>query len=363
LAEASLQFDNTEVMDGLLDWYKKRTGSSLARGTLRGYLQSLENDGYEVVRPYCANKRKEQDEIEPPEHLTKEQLFDRAWDEYRALIGMSAKHKSPKSIKSKDGRRRKICVISDTHGKPHADGIVSIIAERPGVVLVVGDVFDLLAVSKFPHMENIPIEAEMASVRAMLEQLSSVATVKLVSGNHDIRLFKWFCQKVGSEYLRFVHTDILGMSVANLPNCQVVKNNHTFHLANGKTLIDTMNDEFMVTEGDAVFMHAEVARKGGGNTARYLANEWYPMWQGVLGMPNVRVLGQAHVHSANTEYSRGGHLICLELGCMVHPSVLNYQLAGNVGYRAPTIGYYTLEQTKKNSEWFTEPNSVRFTLC
>ncbi len=291
-------------------------------------------------------------------------LFDLAWDEYRELVGMSRRHRSPKQAKSKKGNRRKLVICSDTHGSPYQAGVVSILNEKPDIILVVGDVFDMLSLSRFPHLEEAPIETEMANIRAMTEEFSSVAQVLMCKGNHDARVFRFFASHVDAKYLKFVNTDMLTMSVAGLSNCKVVENLHGWNLASGKILPDAMKDNFMIFQGDACFMHAETARKWDNTTVRGLATEWYPMWKGILGLPDIRVLGQAHVHGSSISYSQGGHLLTLELGCLLNPSVLSYQLSGDTRYRAATIGYWVMEQTKnKKGDWTTEPNSVHFELC
>ena len=354
-------------MDELTDWFDKVKGKKIARSTLRMYLSDLETKGYEVTRP-----KKNGDHItlqkntEEADRSISERpdLFDLAWDEYRELIGMSRKHKSPKQSVTKNGNRRKLVICSDTHGSPYQAGVVSILNERPDVILVVGDIFDMLSLSRFPHLEEAPIETEMANIRAMAEQFSSVAEVLMCKGNHDARVFRFFAARVDTKYLKFVNTDMLSMSITGLSNCKVVENMHGWNLASGRVLPDVMKDDFMIFQGDACFMHAESARKGDQSTVRALANEWYPMWRGVLGLPDIKVLGQAHVHASSIAYGQGGHLLTLELGCLLNPQVLNYQLSGDTRYRAATIGYWILEQSKnKKGEWTTEPNSVRFELC
>jgi predicted phosphodiesterase len=360
ISKASFKYADTQVLDGLAKEF------GLSRNTVRGYISYIDSQGVSVRRPYSNGTRniEQRGTIDPPRTASeKAEYFQRAWLEYQELIGMPRNHKAPKQRKIKPGTHRKLAVFSDTHGSPYKEGIASVINEKPDMILVVGDIFDQLCVSRFPHSENVTIESEMANVRAMVEELSSAGEVLLSRGNHDSRMWKMFASKIDAQYLQFVNTNMLSMSITGLDNCRVVENLHGFHLASGKILPNEMKDDFMIFMGDACFMHAESARKGDQNTVRPLATEWYPMWKGVLGLPDIKLLGQAHVHGASMSYSQGGHLLTLELGCMLNPAVLNYQLSGDTRYRAATIGYWIIEQEKKNGNWITNPNSVRFNLC
>jgi hypothetical protein len=349
----------------MMEWYLQRTGSKITKSTMRGYLQNLEDEGYKVVRPYF-NGMKKEEEPEIDESLTKKQHFDLVWDAYRELIGMSKNHKPPKMPKSRVGRRRKLCIASDSHGDPYLKGVIGICNEKPDLILLAGDIMDCLAVSRFEKPNYIPIEKEVANVRAMLEQFCSVAPVRMCRGNHDIRALRYFLQKLDPQVVAsfraigVINPDILSITATGLKNCEVVSNMHGFHTVGGDNLINAMAEEWMIVEGDAVFMHAEKARKGELSTARAIATEWYASWKKLLDLPDARVLAQAHVHTAGVGYSNGGHQILIELGCMTNPSVLQYQLNGDLKYRPPTIGYTVMEQDKKDGKWITDPTSIRF---
>ena len=289
-------------------------------------------------------------------------LFDLAWDEYRDFIGMSRKHKAPKAKPSKVGKRRKLAVISDTHGRPFTKGLVQMTEEKPDMVLIVGDVCDLMAVSKFDKDIVVPIEEDMANVRAMVEFLASKCPVYLARGNHDSRVWRYFVRRIEPQYMKLVWTDILGMSIQGIDNAHVVDNLHGFTTTDGNKFEDILKTSFLIFEGDAVFGHAEAARKHELTTVRAL-HEWYENWRRPMGWPDVRLIGQAHVHGAAVGYPHAGHLVTMELGCMLEPSVLQYTMMGDLRYRPPVIGYSIIEQGRVGKDWKTDLSSVRFVPC
>lgn len=347
-----------------MKWYSNRMGSSLARCSIRDYLRDLEKHGLEVTRPFINNKRssviqEEEDEVEIP--TDKKVLFDLAWDEYRSFIGMSKRHKPPKQAKSKVGQRRKIAVISDCHGKPHVAGIEAMLKEKPDLALLVGDITDLASCSRFAQELRIPIDQDLANVRAMLERISEVCPVEMGSGNHDRRLSSYFSNRIDADYMRFVWTNVLEMSAQGLENVSVVKNMHGFQTPGGHIFEEVLKTSFLIFQGDAVFGHAEAARKHELTTVRAFA-EWYNNWRKPMMWPDASVIGQAHIHRAAVGFGSGGHNIMIELGTMLDPSVLQYTMESDIRYSPPVVGYTILEQTKKNGNWTTEKNSVRFCL-
>jgi hypothetical protein len=345
------------VIDGMAEWSLN--------------LYDLDQRGYKVVRPYSykAHQKEQDDLIEPDTPLTPVKHFDTVYQGYRRLIGMSDKHKSPNPPSRKVGKRRKLCICSDTHGDPYQKGVAGICAEKPDLILIVGDIYDCLAVSRFEKPNYIPLEIESANVRAMLEEFAAVAPVKLCKGNHDNRVLRMFLQRMDPQViasmraLGMINADILAITSLGLPNVEVCNNLYGFHTVGGDVMPEAMKDGWMIFAGDACFMHAEKARKGELTTVRAIATEWYFQWRKILGLPDVRVLAQAHVHSAGIGYANGGHLIMLELGCMTNPQVLQYQMDGNMGYRPPTIGYMVIEQNQKDGKWITDPASIRFIPC
>jgi len=358
LSKASFKYADTEVLDGLAEEFR------LSRNTIRNYLQSIEVMGHPVRRPYSVKTKKTiSPEIPPPETAAeREEYFDFAWKEYQDLIGMSRSHKPPKAIKSKVGLRRRLAVISDTHGRPFSKGISKMLSEKPDLVIAADDIHDLMAVSKFPKDIDIPIEEDVANVRAMVETIAGQCHIKLCRGNHDDRLSKYMMSRIDARYMKLVNTDMLGWAVMNVPNAEVVNNLHGFTTSQGSVFPDVLQTSFLIFEGDAVFGHAEMARKGELNTVRGVY-EWYENWRRAMDWPEAAFFGQAHVHRAGLAYPSGGHRIIAELGAMLTPGVLQYAMAGNPAYTPPTIGYTILEQHKERGNWKTDLNSCQFVLC
>jgi predicted phosphodiesterase len=275
---------------------------------------------------------------------------------------MSRNHKPPKQRKTKEGKRRRLAVFSDAHGRPYMQGIARMLSDKPDLVIGAGDIHDLLAVSKFPKDVDIPIEEDVANVRAMVELIASQCELELCKGNHDDRLSRYFMDRIEARYMKLVDTDMLGWAVKNVPNAKIVNNLHGFTTSQGTVFPDVLSTSFLIFEGDAVFGHAEMARKGELNTVRGVY-EWYDNWRRVLGWPEAAFFGQAHVHRAGLAYPSGGHRVLAELGAILEPSTLQYAMSGNASYSPPTIGYTILEQYKENGAWKTDLNSCHFTLC
>ncbi len=312
-------------------------------------------------RPYSSTYPDESAKPEPPKPLPKEQLYEAAWQEYCKLIGRPVQKPNPKPPKQKAGTRRKLIVVCDTHGDPHKAGIEKALSEKPDLMLFVGDVMDCFAFSRFEKNRTTPIEQEMANIRAMAERVSSVCPSKWVLGNHDSRTWKYFVRTVNPEFMHLVNTNILETTLRGLDNCEIVVNNHTF-TSGCSEYKDVLESSFLVFEGDAVFGHAETARKYELTTVRAF-EDWYDLWRRPLGWVDARVIGQAHTHRAGIGYSAGGHRVHLELGAMLNPAVLDYQFRGDIRYTPVCLGYTVMEQNLKEGLWTTDLNSVRFVLC
>lgn len=318
------------------------------------------------MRPVYAGRRQapvEQNKLEPAE---RGKYFEAAWEEYCALIGRNPKQKiaTPKKPTKRNANHRRLAVISDTHGRPHQAGIEAMLREKPDRVLVAGDVYDLMAVSRFDKAMVVPVEEDIANVRAMVERIASECDVALAQGNHDKRMWKYFTQRVSTEYMRFVFTDMLSLAIQGISNASIAYNLHGFTSGNGHNFGEMLETSFLIFEGDAVFGHAEIAMRHELTSVRKL-REWYNIWRKPLDWTEAVVIGQAHTHRAGIGYPAGGHAIDVELGCMLHPSVVQYQMDGDARYVPPTIGYTILEQHREHDKapWKTDRNSVQFTLC
>ena len=160
---------------------------------------------------------------------------------------MSKRHKPPKTPKSKVGHRRKIAILSDTHGDVYKPGLNRMLAEKPDLTLLVGDAMDCFSLSRFTKSKDIPLETELANTRGMFVMITSVCPLKVAMGNHDRRFLIYLSNRIDSKYIKHLNMDLLTLSANGLDGVEIVEDAQSFTTPGGERFNGAMSTSFMIT--------------------------------------------------------------------------------------------------------------------
>lgn len=289
--------------------------------------------------------------------------FEKHWKLFCKLIGRDPTRPIPKTKVAVEKDSRKVVVLCDIHGKPYMPIQEAIRNEQPDIIVYDGDIFDAYAYSKYAQKMVLPIEDELAHIRAMLEYNSQFCPRQLLTrGNHEDRAFKYFTARVDTEFLPLIKWNLLELAAEGIGGVEVVENRFRYLLPGGEAIEDAFENCWIIILGDAIAGHANVARKGDTRSVAIFM-EWVDKWRLQLGMPDPSLLIQAHVHGAGISYGKGGHQILIEGGFAGNLHALDYSMDyGHVGWRPTVFGYTTFIQKQVKKEWKTDLPSVRFNL-
>lgn len=342
------RFRDGEHPDDLVKLVKDDYDVKIEAGTLTRRLQEL-------------NNRPPVDVIEP---LSRKDGFERYLKMFYTLIGRDPRRPIVSHARrGRPGRTRNVVILCDLHGDPQHDLIAKALRDQPDLIVLDGDVFDAFALSEFPKDEDIPVEKELAAVRAMLEGLAGVP-IQMNSGNHDDRAKKYFQRRISPALMPLVKFNLLEMVALGLPHVEVVKNTYSFSTPQGKVFDGAIRNDWITHLGeDAIVGHAETSRKGEGRSVAAFA-EWVDKWRRPLGWPEPRLIVQAHVHRGAKLAPNGGHRILVEGGFSGNVRKLQYTHDfGATKYDPPVFGYTRLKQCQEGGRWMTDRSSVDFVIC
>lgn len=246
---------------------------------------------------------------------------------------------------SSGGMEYKALVISDTHF-PFAceSAIYRAIQDHADAneMILLGDVFDMHAASRFSKEHQISIETEVFRVKRFLEYATSVfPRVVILQGNHDTRPMRWINTanpSVGMlmlspiDYIRYLwmnegNTETI--SKICLPRYDVAWSHRDYPIR--------LDHVYCV--GDALLGHFEKSNKGPATTVYRLTMEWLPQWIDTLPAQSVGCIMQGHVHRLSK--SMFGRVTMIETGCMCY--VMDYAIK-SPNYSLPGLGYAVLYQ-------------------
>lgn len=288
--------------------------------------------------------------LEPEEDQLPRFAFEREWAIWQKHIGQAReRYAGPPKAKARVGRL-KVLVVPDLHAPFHDQPKVAAMLERErdaDICVLMGDIGDGFALSRFTKFETMPYEEELAAVTLLMQTFSErFPIVKVIEGNHDNRLEKHLCEKLSPDFvaaIRFMTGGSLSPIHAlakKFPNIEL-----SSHDAEGGSV------KWFTTLGDAIFLHAEKYSRVPGAAVRAI-DEWLTDFEDQMQIPEWRVMFQAHTHAMSWLPWRSGKLLC-EVGCLCKS--MGYMTSARMGGRPQRRGYVTLEQVDGR----TDINSVR----
>ena len=199
-------------------------------------------------------------------------------------------------------------------------------------VIVMDEVMDCYALSRFTKSENIPFEIELDRTVRLYEYLSEKfpnSVIILLNTNHSNRVSK----KASDihESLRFlVNSDINRVLSRPFPNIIPV-------------------DQWFVQINDAIFCHCERVSNAyltrSGSVTKAFA--FFTDWKYALGLNDFNIIAQGHTHQVNVSYERAGTCKIMETGCLCKP--LSYPVEKAYG-RPQVAGYGVVIQSGGKSD-------------
>jgi len=267
--------------------------------------------------------------------------YDEAWAAWRRRLGMAKdRYRGPK-IKLQSSERQRVLVLPDIHAPYHHPQMLAdvIEAERTAdICVVMGDISDSYAISRFDKSHRAPIDEEIRQVEIILATLSErFPEVRIIRGNHDARLERQLTARLNDlefiqaiKYMTGGTLDFVQAAARRFPNVQVC----------GVNAADGHRADWMMVLGDVVFLHAEKFSRVPISALRSI-EEWLSDNERMLGLPDDwRVVIQAHTHQLSWHPWRANKLL-VECGCLCQTP--GYAVSARVGGRPQRRGYVTLE--------------------
>lgn len=278
-------------------------------------------------------------------------MVNRQWQDWITTVGQTTEYYRP--CKRRPGRkeREKILVIPDLHVPFHHKAAIAHMMRNDGDAdraVVMGDVGDAFALSRFIKYTHVPYQEEITALVQMFEQLSAAfPQIDLIAGNHDgLRLEKALRTALDADFMAAVNF-ICGGVLS--PVDAIASKFRNVRLSGHR--VDNHNVRWFTQIGDALFTHAEAFSRVPGAAMRRI-EEWVTDMERTLRLNPWRVIVQAHTHQLGL-FPWLSDKLMVECGCLCETH--GYQLSPKLGGRPQRLGYVVLEQTKG----VTEINSVR----
>lgn len=253
------------------------------------------------------------------------------------------------SVKKPSGKPTRILVIPDLHAPFHEESMLDVALGTPAdVVVVMGDVLDMYAVSRFTQYEKVTADDEWTSGQKIMQRIADkYPEVHVITGNHDKRLERQVRSHVPLEWVEFIlkanggSLNPLKAICREFPNVRVVEN-----------VIDSrLSADWFVKIGDCIFSHAEKYSRVPGSALRGV-EEWFSDFEHVTGVTGYKVVVQAHTHSMCMFPWRADKWL-VECGCLCKQH--GYQYQSRISGRPQRRGFVTMSQT----DGVTDVNSIR----
>jgi hypothetical protein len=247
----------------------------------------------------------------PIEPLTSYEDARAQWE--REIGQMRERYKGPAKPRPERARQH-VAVCADLHIPFHEPEFLAEFITRESkktdVCVVVGDLSDAYALSRFLLYESMPWSREWAAVQVALEALSEAfPVVRLVVGNHDARLHKQLLSRLTPdmmEAVKFLTGGVLcplTMLSRRFTNVEIARH----ETRDGQTI------DWFTTIGDVWLGHPEVwSIVPTGSTRKVeqtLGTKWRE-WE----LEQYRLIAVAHTHQYSDILWRGARLI--ETGCL-----------------------------------------------
>lgn len=279
--------------------------------------------------------------------------FEREWMTFQKELGMARDRYSGPSRRAARVGRLKILVVPDLHAPFHDKTAIAAMLEREAdadIAVLMGDIGDGYALSRFVKYERVSYEEELAAVTVLLQAFSErFPLVRVVTGNHDgPRLEKQLRDRLSPDFI----SAILMMTGGTLDPIQAICKrfaNIEFEPAKAGRHVAP----WLTQIGDAVFCHAEKFSRVPGAALRAI-EEWLSDFDQTLQLNPWRVLCQAHTHALSMIPWHADRLL-VEVGCLCE--VHGYQMVAKISGRPQRVGWATLEQIDGK----TDINSVKLT--
>jgi predicted phosphodiesterase len=280
----------------------------------------------------------------PPDVLTRPEpigTYDEARAAWNARLGIAKDRYRGPSKRQVDPARQRVLVLPDIHAPYHHPQMLAdaIEAERKAdICVVMGDVSDSYALSRFDQSHRAPVEEEIRQVEIILATLSETfPDVRLIRGNHDARLERQLTARLRDlefiqaiKYMTGGTLDFVQAAARKFPNVQVC----------GIDAADGQRADWMMVLGDVVFLHAEKFSRVPGSALRGI-EEWLSDNERMLGLPpDWRVVIQAHTHQLGMFPYRADKLL-VECGCLCQTP--GYAVSARVGGRPQRRGYVAFD--------------------
>lgn len=278
--------------------------------------------------------------------------YEAEWQRFAREIGMVRDRYAGPSKRPVRIGRMKILVIPDLHAPFHDRAMLATMLEREkdaDLAVVMGDIGDGYAFSKYIKYESVPYEQELAAITQILEQLSErFPSTLVIQGNHDApRLEKQLRDRLSSDMV----SAIQAMTGGSLDPIEALCQRRFPNVSLASHPVGRHRVKWMAQVGDAIFCHAEKYSRVPGAALRAI-EEWFADNERVVELNPWRVVVQAHTHQLGVIPYRADKLL-VECGCLA--TTPGYALTARIGGRPQRMGYCTIEQC----DGVTDFNSVR----
>ena len=289
----------------------------------------------------CAKKLRRGDGlVEDAQAIPKGLPFEREWAIWLKEIGAAKdRYTGPAVSKARQGRLR-ILVVPDLHAPFHDPAAVAAMLERErdiDIAVLMGDIGDGYALSRFLKYEQCPYTQELASVTLLLQTFSErFPLVRIIEGNHDgARLEKQLLERLTPDMVSAIRS-MTGGTLSPIhalcrrfPNIEFAPATAGRHRAGWLTQI-----------GDALFCHAEKFSRVPGAALRSI-EDWMLDFEQTVDLHPWRVIVQAHTHQLSYFPYHADKLL-MEAGCLC--TTHGYQMSARIGGRPQRRGWIVLEQ-------------------
>jgi predicted phosphodiesterase len=267
--------------------------------------------------------------------------YDDAVAAWNHRLGIARERYRGPSKRQVDQTRQRVLVLPDIHAPYHHPQMLAdaIEAERKAdICVVMGDVSDSYALSRFDKTHRAPVEEEIRHVELILKTLSETfPVVKIIRGNHDARLERQIVSRLNDlefvqalKYLAGGSLDFVQAVARKLPNVEVC----------GVQASDGQHADWMMVLGDVVLLHAEKYSRVPGSALRGI-HEWLQDNERMLRLPpDWRVVIQAHTHQLGM-FPFSSDRLLVECGCLCQTP--GYAVSARVGGRPQRRGYVTFD--------------------
>jgi predicted phosphodiesterase len=289
---------------------------------------------------------------EAPAQHTPITCFEDAWLQWQREIGQ-AESRYRRPAPTGNGARKRYVILSDLHVPFHEPSMLAeALAREKGkadCAVILGDLSDAYALSRFLLYERVPFPFEWAQVTAALELIaSSFPEVVLVTGNHDARLEKALLSRLTTDMVDAVRW-LCGGNLC--PLTALAKRYPNVTVANHRTR-DGHTLDWCVSIGDAWLAHPERFSRVPGSALRAV-EEWLADQREAFSFNDSRLMVIGHTHQY-AQIPWHADKLLVEAGCMCR--LQGYMATPKIGGRPQRRGYLAFEQERGR----TDLNSVRF---